>query len=135
MLSNDTNETRPETSYETALNELMEELGEILTKRSMNIIKYQINKCETPKFVFWSGDSKMCLYGIKFPKKFLFSLTLNDVDKLNTEAQGFKWIRFNGLGYNEKENSNTCKLHKYSKSMLNSMKMLSSNKNLNNLFV
>lgn len=135
VLSDDTNEIRPETSYETALNELKEELGEILTKKSMDMIIKQITKCKIPNFVFWSGDSKMCLYGIKFPNNFLFSLTLNDVDKSNTEAQGFKWIRYNGLGYMEKQNSNIYELHKYSKSMLNSMKKLSSDNNLNNLFV
>ena len=127
------NAITPETSYETAFNELKEELGEILTNESANLIIEQISKCEIPNFVFWSGNSKMCLYGIKLPNNFLFSLNLNNNDKLNTEAEGFKWIRYNGHGYMEKK-SNTYKLHKYSKCMLNSMKKLSSNNNLDNLF-
>lgn len=129
------NSIRPETSYETALNELKEELGEILTIESSDIITDQITKSEIPNFVFWSGDSKMCLYGIKLPSNLLFSLTLNDNDKSNTEAQGFKWIGYNGLGYMEKKKSNTYKLHGYSKSILTAMKKLSSNNDLNNLFI
>jgi 8-oxo-dGTP pyrophosphatase MutT (NUDIX family) len=134
--TNNTNDSiRPETSYETALNELKEELGEILTIETTDIITDQITKSEIPNFVFWSGDSKMCLYGIKLPSDLLFSLTLNDNDKSNTEAQGFKWIGYNGLGYMEKKKSNTYKFHKYSKSMFDSMKKLSSNNDLNNLFI
>lgn len=129
------NSIRPETSYETALNELKEELGEILTIESVDLITEQITKCEIPNFVFWSGDSKMCLYGIKLQSDLLFSLTLNDNDKSNTEAQGFKWIGYNGLGYMEKKKSNTYKLHGYSKSILANMKKLSSNNDLNNLFI
>lgn len=137
--TNNTNDssvsTRPETSYETAFNEFKEELGEILTIESVDLITDQITKCEIPNFVFWSGDSKMCLYGIKLPNDLLFSLSLNDNDKSNTEAQGFKWIGYNGLGYMEKKKSNTYKFHKYSKSMLVGMKNLSSNNDLNNLFI
>lgn len=135
VMTNDTNETKPETSYETATNELMEELEEILTKESTDIITDQITKSEIPNFVFWSGDSKMCLYGIKLLSNLLFSLTLNNNDKSNTEAQGFKWIGYNGLGYMEKRKSNTYKLHGYSKSILTAMKKLSSNNDLNNLFI
>jgi len=127
--------SRPETSYETALNEFKEELGEILTKKSIDMITKQITKCKIPNFVFWSGDSKMCLYGIKLSSNLLFSLTLNENDKSNTEAQGFKWIGYNGIGYMEKKKSNTIKFHIYSKSMLDSMKKLSSNNDLNNLFI
>lgn len=133
--SETSSETSFETSYETALNELKEELGEILTIESTDIITDQITKCEIPNFVFWSGVSKMCLYGIKLPSNLLFSLTLNNNNKSNTEAQGFKWIGYNGLGYMEKKKLNIYKFHKYSKSMLDIMKKLSSNNDLNNLFI
>lgn len=126
---------RPETSYETAFNELKEELGEILTKESTDIITDQITKCEVPNFAFWAEDLKMGLYGIKLPSDLLFSLNLNNDDKSNTEAQGFKWIKFNGLGYMENKKLNKYKLHAYSKSVLVNMRKISHNNDLHNLFV
>lgn len=128
---------RPETSYETALNELEEELGEILIDESKNMIVEEIKKCTIPNFAFWSANSKMCLYGIKLPSKYLTLLILNENNKSTTESQGFKWIRYNGLGYMENSNYDyySLKLHYYSKNILNAMISLSSEHNLNNLFI
>lgn len=123
--------TRPETSYETAVNEFNEELGEILDSYSLNIMSTHLAKCKTPKFVFWFGDSKMCLYGIKFPSYILTQLVLNTEDKTKTEAQGFEWIVLDDGEY--KENNEQIKMHGYSKSILRAMKKIS--KNLNNLFI
>lgn len=125
---------RGETSWETAKNELSEELGEILRNETAQLIIEQITKCSVPNFVFWSGQSKMSLYGIKLPNNFLFSLILNDRDKTKTEAQGYKWVAYNGKEYNKK-NPPHCKFHPYSKSILNDMKKLISNNDLNNLFI
>jgi 8-oxo-dGTP pyrophosphatase MutT (NUDIX family) len=130
-----------ETSYQTALNEFEEELGEILTTDSMNNMIKHLNKCKKPKFVFWSGGSKMCIYGIKFPEHFLNSLELNNLDKTNTEAEGFKWIEPNikwNCDYkyvdNGQESNVNISLHSYSKCMLSGIKKLAKNKNLYTLF-
>lgn len=129
---------RPETSYETAITELEEELGEIMTNESTDMIVKEIKKYNTPNFVFWSGESKMSLYGIKLPSYFISKLKLNNMDKTNTEAEGFKWIGYNGIGYMENKNNlltNSYKLHSYSKNILNNMRKLCLNKDLNNLFM
>lgn len=130
----------PETSYETGLNELEEELGEILTKESVDMITEQIKKCKIPNFVFWSGDSKMCLYGIKLPSEFLSLLSLNNKDKTNTEAQGFKWIELNKCQYIENnyiknEDSKIINFHYYSKNIIRGMKKIAKNKKLINIFI
>lgn len=135
------NKTRPETSYETAINELEEELTEILTPETKSEIVNQITKTK-PKFCFWASGSKMSLYGVKIPEKFLNQLILNDMDKTKTEAMGFMWIEFDGREYSPNKlfsigKTKICEynLHSYTKNILDDMKMLSKNNNLYNLFL
>jgi len=87
-----TNITVPETPYQTAINEFKEELGEILTSDSFELIKSEVENKE-PSFIFWSGQSKMVLFGVNVSYHLYNNLILDDNSKKTTEAENFKWIK------------------------------------------
>ena len=88
------NNSRPESSYETALNECEEELGEILLKQSLNLIMHDIKE-NKPHSVFWSGKSKIALYTIEVDDWLLEadSLVFNKNKSEQSEADGFIWLK------------------------------------------
>lgn len=128
--------TRPETSFETALTELDEELGEILLPECKEEFVNFIKKVKIPKFCFWTGKSKMSLYGIKVPNLFMSKLILNNFDKNNCEAQGFKWIKLDDyIGPDSnKEIPGKINFHSYTKDMLFDMKKLCKENDIYTLF-
>ncbi len=138
------NITRPETSYETGLTELDEELGEILLPECKTELINHIKKVVLPKFCFWTGKSKMCLYGIKVPNYFISKLVLNNSDKTKCEAQGFQWIQLDDyITINTKNfesnkmnfKSDKINFHSYAKNILLDIIKLSPKNNIFNLFV
>jgi hypothetical protein len=86
-----TNKTVPETPYQTAINEFKEELEEILTPETFKLIKSEVENTE-PSFVFWSGQSKMVLFGVKVCDLH-DKLVLNNRSKKTTEAENFVWVK------------------------------------------
>jgi 8-oxo-dGTP pyrophosphatase MutT (NUDIX family) len=110
----ETNITIPENPYQTAINEFKEELGEILTPSSYQLIKTEVEISE-PTFIFWSGQSKMALFGVNVSYDLFDKLKLVDnISEKNTEAEDFKWIKVSEYGkYIYKKNTNLTKKHIY----------------------
>jgi hypothetical protein len=84
----------PETSFETALHEFEEELGDILESNCLANIIDEIKKSQ-PITCFWSSSSKMALYSIEIPMIFLNNLIGSDTINPNAEAYGIQWINAN----------------------------------------
>lgn len=143
---------RMETSYETALNELREELNEIFCVNSVNLIVDEINNFGIPTKCIWMAESKMALYCVKLSCNIINDLipkstdTNADVDvdtnKKYTEAEGFVWIQANKfyydyanpLYYSDNNLDEYIRFHKYSSNVFKFIEKISKKKNINNFF-
>lgn len=83
---------RPESSYETALNECREELGEILITESHSKIMNEL-ETKTPTTVLWLRHSKMVLYTIQVNNSLINDIVFETNKSNTTEADGFIWIK------------------------------------------
>ncbi len=129
-ISNHKKLVKMETPKQTAINEFIEEMGQMISLQSLNPVKeYLIRMLHNNKYkVMWIGKSKMVYYLVHMPQSLINEITdlkkpgkifLDKLSQTYCKTVGYEWFVLNELywydcRYNE--------LHQFTKPIVNSLK-------------